>query len=46
MDLILLFVAANLDDELIEDLKRQLKEMGYSEEVIAEILKWYNPNNS
>ncbi|MGC8895224.1 MAG: hypothetical protein ACP5LB_00450 [Candidatus Bathyarchaeia archaeon] len=46
MDLILLFVAANLDDELIDDLKRQLKEMGYSEEVIAEILKWYSPNNS
>jgi len=42
----LLFVAANLDDELVEDLKRQLKEMGYSDEAIAEILKWYGPNNS
>jgi hypothetical protein len=39
-------VASKLDDELIEDLKRQLKEMGYSEEAIAEILKWYSPNNS
>ncbi|MDI6691110.1 MAG: hypothetical protein QME50_04470 [Candidatus Bathyarchaeota archaeon] len=42
----MLFVASDLDDELIEDLKRQLKEMGYSEEAIAEILKWYNPQNS
>jgi hypothetical protein len=39
-------VASDLDDELIEDLKRQLKEMGYSDEAIAEILKWYNPKNS
>ena len=39
-------MASDLDDELVEDLKRQLKEMGYSDEAIAEILKWYNPNNS
>lgn len=42
----LLFVASNLDDELIEDLKKQLKEMGYSDEAIAEILKWYTPQNN
>jgi len=39
-------MASSLDDELTEDLKRQLKELGYSDEVIEEILKWYNPNNS
>jgi hypothetical protein len=39
-------VASDLDDESVEDLKRQLKDMGYSDEAIAEILKWYNPNNS
>lgn len=38
-------MASSLDDEL-EDLKRQLKELGYSDEAIEEILKWYNPNNS
>jgi SOS response regulatory protein OraA/RecX len=35
-----------LDEEFVEDLKRQLKEMGYSEEAIVEILKWYHRNNS
>jgi uncharacterized membrane-anchored protein len=39
-------VAPDLNDELIEDLKRQLKEMGYSDEAIAEILKWYTPQNN
>ncbi|MGQ9529929.1 MAG: hypothetical protein ACUVTC_00680 [Candidatus Bathycorpusculaceae bacterium] len=32
----------NLDEDgTLEDLKKQLKKIGYSEEAIAEILKWY-----
>jgi SOS response regulatory protein OraA/RecX len=30
---------------LVEDLKRKLREMGYSERAIEEILKWYGQNN-
>jgi len=30
-----------LDVESVEDLKRMLKEMGYSDGAVEEILKWY-----
>jgi SOS response regulatory protein OraA/RecX len=35
-----------LDVESVEDLKRKLREMGYSERTVEEILKWYRQNNS
>jgi SOS response regulatory protein OraA/RecX len=35
-----------LDVALVEDLKRKLREMGYSERVVEEILKWYRENNA
>jgi predicted Ser/Thr protein kinase len=34
-----------LDVESVEDLKRMLKEMGYSEKAAEEILKWYKQND-
>jgi SOS response regulatory protein OraA/RecX len=30
----------------VEDLKRKLREMGYSERAVEEILEWYGQNNS
>jgi len=30
-----------LDAESVEDLKRMLKEIGYSDGAVEEILKWY-----
>jgi len=35
-----------LDVESAEDLKTMLKEIGYSEKAIKEILKWYKRNNT
>jgi SOS response regulatory protein OraA/RecX len=35
-----------LDIALVDDLKRKLREMGYSERAVEEILKWYRENNS
>jgi SOS response regulatory protein OraA/RecX len=35
-----------LDVTLVEDLKRKLREIGYSERAVEEILKWYRQNNS
>jgi SOS response regulatory protein OraA/RecX len=35
-----------LDVAFVEDLKRKLKEMGYSERAVKEILKWYEETNS
>jgi len=35
-----------LDAEYVEDLKRMLKEIGYSVRAVEEILKWYTPNDS
>jgi SOS response regulatory protein OraA/RecX len=35
-----------LDVAFVDDLKRKLKEMGYSERIVEEILKWYMQNNS
>jgi predicted Ser/Thr protein kinase len=32
--------------ESVEDLKRLLREIGYSEKAVDEILKWYKSNNS
>jgi hypothetical protein len=34
-----------LDAECVEDLKRMLKEIGYSAKAVEEILKWYLPDN-
>jgi predicted Ser/Thr protein kinase len=36
---------SDLDDVLVEDLKRQLKEMGYSDRAVEEILRWYRQKN-
>jgi len=35
-----------LETESVEDLKRMLKEIGYSVKAVEEILKWYTPNDS
>jgi len=35
-----------LDVESVDDLKRMLKERGYSDRAIEEILKWYGQNKS
>jgi hypothetical protein len=35
-----------LDAEYDEDLKRMLKEIGYSVRAVEEILRWYTPNDS
>jgi hypothetical protein len=37
---------ACLDVESADDLKRRLREVGYSDGAIKEILKWYNPGSS
>ena len=36
--------ASNMKIETIEDLKAALKEVGYSNKAITEILKWYTTN--
>jgi hypothetical protein len=36
----------NVNIETIEDLKAALKEIGYSNKAITEIIKWYNTNHS
>jgi len=35
-----------LDAESVEDLKRLLREIGYSVRAVEEILKWYVPDSS
>jgi hypothetical protein len=35
-----------LNGESVEDLKRMLKEIGYSVKAVEEILKWYVPDSS
>lgn len=35
-----------LDAESVDDLKRLLREIGYSVQAIEEILKWYDDRNS
>jgi len=35
-----------LNAESVEDLKRVLREIGYSVRAVEEILKWYTPSNS
>lgn len=32
--------------ETPDDLRRMLREVGYSDSVVKEILKWYNQNNT
>jgi len=34
-----------LKGEPSEDLERKLRDVGYSEDVVREILKWYKKNN-
>jgi len=35
-----------LDVKPVEDLRRMLREMGYSDRAVEEILKWYRQDNS
>jgi len=35
----------NVDIETVEDLKKALMEIGYSNKAITEIIKWYIPNS-
>jgi hypothetical protein len=35
-----------LNGESLDDLKRMLKETGYSDKAVCEIIKWYKPSNS
>jgi hypothetical protein len=35
----------NVNIETVEDLKMALKEIGYSNKAITEIMKWYNTNS-
>jgi hypothetical protein len=44
--MVLLRLVFNLDIESLDDLKRTLKETGYSDKAVSEILKWYKDNNS
>jgi len=37
-------VVGSVNIETVEDLKKALKETGYSDKAIAEIIKWYNTN--
>lgn len=37
---------SGLDVESVDDLKRMLKEIGYSERATSEILKWYERSSS
>lgn len=39
-------LVSDLGVESLDDLKRALKETGYSEKAVSEILKWYKDNNS
>ena len=34
----------NVNIETVEDLKKALRDEGYSNKAIAEIIKWYNTN--
>jgi hypothetical protein len=36
----------NLNIETVEELKKALKEIGYSRKAITEIMKWYTANGS
>jgi DNA-binding transcriptional MerR regulator len=38
-------VVLYLDVDSIEDLKRRLREVGYSDKAVEEILKWYRQDN-
>jgi hypothetical protein len=37
---------SSLDVESADDLRRRLREIGYSDDAVKEILKWYNPGRS
>jgi len=37
---------ASLDVESLDDLRRRLREVGYSADAVKEILKWYKRNSS
>lgn len=39
-------LVSDLSVESLDDLKRALKETGYSDKAVSEILKWYKDNNS
>jgi hypothetical protein len=44
--LMCLWGVAHLDVESADDLRRRLREVGYSDGAVKEILKWYNPGSS
>ena len=37
-------MVGNVNIETVEDLKKALKEIGYSNKAITEIIKWYTTN--
>lgn len=39
-------LVSDLSVESLDGLKRALKETGYSDKAVSEILKWYRGNNS
>ena len=39
-------MVSDLGVESLEDLKRVLREIGYSRKAVEEILKWYKQSNS
>jgi hypothetical protein len=39
-------LVSNVNIETVEDLKKALKETGYSNKAISEIIKWYITNDS
>jgi len=39
-------VVFDLDVKHVEDLRRWLRELGYSERAVKEILKWYSSSTS
>jgi uncharacterized membrane-anchored protein len=36
---------SDLNASYVEDLKKMLRDIGYSDDAIKEILKWYSVNN-
>jgi hypothetical protein len=39
-------LVSNVNIETVEDLKKALKETGYSNKAISEIIKWYITNDA
>ena len=41
-----MWCVAGLDVESVDDLRRRLREVGYSDGAVKEILKWYKQDSS